>query len=341
MTEEAPVEIHSPTPSEQGILFTEVANSVDVDITPLLTHPDRQRSRKLLESCLREINYLMAPPIQIDQSSQEWQQYVPQPTTESQEISYIGIDNPTRPEDEELPRKLPRKANLDQSPKDEISWDFTPPPPDLDSKTTILDRQSQPRSSAKSAFTQKSEGPRTFQHIHTLRSHLSPVRALVACNSSSTMSDETAFISAGDDSTVKFWRVNRIGPNPKKKGNFDILPQITFRGHTGMVTCLAEAAGSIWSGGSDGGIRGWKVPSPSRDAYGSSGIPTHFCTYDSRRWGCFGVGGTYELYLESCCSWDSATSFSFCCGGYNRQDLGYSNQFPVSITRKFQTWRKG
>jgi striatin 1/3/4 len=160
--------------------------------------------------------------------------------------------------EEELPRKLPRTdvPKLSDAEVPDVSWDFTPPPPDLDSKT-VLERQNHPR---------------TFQHIHTLRSHLSPVRALIACNSASTLSDETAFISAGDDSTVKFWRVSRIGPNPKKKGNFDILPQITFRGHTGIVTCLAESGGNIWSGGSDGGIRGWKVPSPTRDAYGSSGI---------------------------------------------------------------------
>lgn len=170
--------------------------------------------------------------------------------------------------EEELPRKLPRTdvPKVSDAEVPDVSWDFTPPPPDLDSKT-VLERQNHPRSSAKSAFQ-----TRTFQHIHTLRSHLSPVRALIACNSASTLSDETAFVSAGDDSTVKFWRVSRIGPNPKKKGNFDILPQITFRGHTGIVTCLAESGGNIWSGGSDGGIRGWKVPSPTRDAYGSSGI---------------------------------------------------------------------
>jgi striatin 1/3/4 len=80
-------------------------------------------------------------------------------------------------------------------------------------------------------------------------------------------------VSAGDDATVKFWRVGRggvVSPG-KKKGNFDVLPQLTYRGHSGMVTSLAESAGSIWSGGSDGGIRGWKVPSATRDAYGSSG----------------------------------------------------------------------
>ena len=100
------------------------------------------------------------------------------------------------------------------------------------------------------------------------------MRAFIACNSASTLPDETCFISGSDDSLVKVWRVNRTGATPKKKGSFDILPQITFRGHTGIVTCLAESSGYIWSGGSDGGIRGWKVPSPTRDAYGSSSTLT-------------------------------------------------------------------
>jgi len=308
----------SPSPSatsqqtEQGIPRSKgVLTSVDVDITPLLTHPDRQRSRKLLESCLREINYLMTPPtIPIDANQpQDWQkqpqQQQPQQQQQQQpqqyqrdrkppqsgnvsisnfneEITYVGVDNEPPTQDEELPRKLPRKVTLatqsDTQPhnitnKDEVSWDFSPPPPDTDNKpTTILERPPQQRHSAKSVFDKKShDQPRTFQNIHTLRSHLSPVRSLIACNSASTLSDETCFISAGDDSTIKFWRVSRLGSPTKKKGNFDILPQITFRGHTGMVTCLAESLGYIWSGGSDGGIRGWVVPPASRDAYGSSG----------------------------------------------------------------------
>ena len=156
--------------------------------------------------------------------------------------------------------------------KEEVSWDFTPHALDT---TTILERPTQPRHSAQKLFENKIpivREPRLFNHIHTLRSHLSPVRALIACNSAATSPDETCFISGGDDSTIKFWRVNRTGTTAKKKGNFDVLPQITFRGHTGMVTCLAESLGNIWSGGSDGGIRGWKAPSVTRDAYGSSSI---------------------------------------------------------------------
>ena len=287
--------------SEEQLLIT-----VNTDITPLLTHPDRQRSRKLLESCLREINYLMTPPtIPIDQNTnQDWQLRKPPPPTQqqlqqppppprqpdqaqSEEISYVSVDNSEKPsEDEELPRKLPRKVTLatDTPPlhipqTDELSpspsWNFNPP----ESKTTtILGRPIEQRHSAKKLFEKKSLGdPRTFQHIHTLRSHLSSVRALIACNSAATLPDETCFISGGDDSLVKFWRVSRSGNTTngggggkKGKGNFDILPQITFRGHTGMVTCLAESLGNIWSGGSDGGIRGWKVPPATRDAYGSS-----------------------------------------------------------------------
>jgi striatin 1/3/4 len=293
--------------------------SVDTDITPLLTHPDRQRSRKLLESCLREINYLMSSPtIPVNKSTnQEWrQQQYPQQQPQQQQqpqlqpptpqpdqqlsvgvgqseevISYVPVDNNHRsPEDEELPRKLPRKVNLatttaatDTSPltlpkKEEFSWDSASTP--LENKpSTVLERPLQQRHMAKTLFERKSLGePRIFQHVQTLRSHLSPVRTLIACNSAPTLPDETCFISGGDDATIKFWRVSRTGNTTmggggtgvKKKGNFDVLPQITFRGHTGIVTCLAESLGNVWSAGSDGGIRGWKVPSASRDAYGSS-----------------------------------------------------------------------
>jgi WD40 repeat protein len=232
--------------------------------------------------------------IPIDQNANlDWQQYPPHDRKSppqqadlaisnlTEEISYVSVDSESsRPsDDEELPRKLPRKVNLagptetlplSVSKNEQTTWEF--PPPDLEKKATILERPPQPRFSATKVFEKKSVGdPRLFQHIHTLRSHLSPVRALIACNAASTLPDETCFISAGDDSTIKFWRVSRVGNTAKKKGNFDILPQITFRGHTGMITCLAESLGNIWSAGSDGGIRGWKVPSATRDAYGSSG----------------------------------------------------------------------
>jgi hypothetical protein len=238
---------------------------------------------------MREINYLMTPQtIPLDQPpAQEWQAYAQRETRQplpqidpsanlTEELSYVRVENEAsqrQTEDEELPRKLPRKTTLPittPNPKEEISWDFTSPPPETE-KSTILERAPTTRISSKSVFSpHKPNEQRQFQHTHTLRSHLAPVRAFIACNSASTLPDETCFISGGDDSLVKVWRVNRTGATPKKKGSFDILPQITFRGHTGIVTCLAESSGYIWSGGSDGGIRGWKIPSPTRDAYGSS-----------------------------------------------------------------------
>jgi len=273
--------------------MTRAKVSVDTDVTPLISHPERQQSRKMLESCLREVNYLLnSPSIPIRESSpatyltDQREAKPPEPEYEpqrqSEPITYVPVESESsrQSEEEELPRKLPRKVNLlvdDTTPittKEDSSWDFTPPPFDSEtSPSTILERSSHPRFSAKSAFEKKSAGdPRVFHHIHTLRSHLGPVRALIACNSAATLPEETCFISAGDDSTVKFWRVNRTGHTSKKRSNFDVLPQITFRGHTGMITCLAESLGNIWSAGSDCGIRGWKVPAANRDAYGSSGF---------------------------------------------------------------------
>lgn len=274
--------------------------AVDTDISPLLTRPDRQRSRKLLETCLREINYLMTPqqlptsdhqqqgdwaprntttatspqharlppPQQPQSLHPQWQSKLPasfpQPES-SREVNYVAVESDAfRPqEDEELPRKLPKKVLLPTPPPD--PWTEADP-----KISTILERpQTGPRHSARRAFEKRDDGPRTFQHIHTLRSHLAPVRAVIPVNSGHP--DETCFVTAGDDSVIKFWRVGRAGVGGKKRGSFDVLPQITYRGHAGMVTCLAESVGILWSGGSDGGIRGWKVPSPTRDSYGSSG----------------------------------------------------------------------
>ena len=231
--------------------------------------------------------------IPLDQPpAQEWQVYAQreshQPShldrimsSHGEQVSYVEVQSEAaarQTEDEELPRKLPRKVSLPINSPDpplkgstsqgEVTWDFTPP--ETDNKTTILERPTSNRISSKKVFADKKPGDeRSFQHVHTLRSHLSPARALIPCNSSTPLPDETCFISGGDDGQIKFWRVNRKGVTPKK-GNFDILPQITFRGHTGIVTCLAESAGNIWSGGSDGGIRGWKVPLPTRATYGAS-----------------------------------------------------------------------
>ena len=323
--DERPPTPSSTSPLDNGLHFySPNLISVDTDITPLLTDPDRQRSRKLLETCLQEINYLMTPqtipasdqhptvplaewhspqprhPPQHQQQLQQipvlhlqWQPKIPPSTfpqpqpqpahnTDTKEVSYVTVESESfrAPEDEELPRKLPKKISLPtpppepptkKSPPPDDNWDF-PTEPKI---STILERpqNAQLRQSAKQLFEKKSTGPRVFNHIHTLRSHLAPVRAMIPANSAATHPQETCFVTAGDDSLVKFWRVDRNASplTAKKRGNVDVVPQITFRGHAGMVTCLAESAGTIWSGGTDGGIRGWKVPSSTRDSYGSSG----------------------------------------------------------------------
>src|SRR5436305_12956030 len=260
--------------------------AVDIDITPLLTQQDRQRSKKLLESCLREINYLMSQPTSLPPTAihanmndnqpitnQEWNhQREIRPQSQSEEISYIGIDNDPPPQDEELPRKLPKKVPITSEQVTQSQSPSYPPPeqpprPPSPKLHTVLERSPALRSSAKSAFQESpssqifkdfhvtrmrdmpSSQTRTFTNIHTLRSHLLPIRALIPCNTATTLSNKTCFVSAGDESTLKFWRVNNRANhlNPKKKSsNFDILPQIKFRAHPGTLTCLADSGGSIW-----------------------------------------------------------------------------------------------
>lgn len=99
---------------------------------------------------------------------------------------------------------------------------------------------------------------------YTLRSHFDAVRALVFHPT------DPVLITASDDHTLKLWNLHKTVP-AKKSASLDVEPLYTFRSHTGPVLCLAmDSTGShCYSGGLDGMIRCWTLPSANIDPYDS------------------------------------------------------------------------
>ncbi|EMR09265.1 hypothetical protein PNEG_02599 [Pneumocystis murina B123] len=107
-----------------------------------------------------------------------------------------------------------------------------------------------------------------------LKNHLTNIRSVSM--SKNENSGYASMATCGDDGLVKFWR---LPINNKKIRNQDIIPQITYRGHSGIVTnvCIALEANKIFSSGIDSSIRCWKIPEPQRNIY----APIDDCTLPS------------------------------------------------------------
>ncbi|KAN0061128.1 1,2-dihydroxy-3-keto-5-methylthiopentene dioxygenase [Thecaphora frezii] len=97
-----------------------------------------------------------------------------------------------------------------------------------------------------------------------LRSHLDAVRAIAFDYIN------LCLVSASDDNTIKFWKIDAQGFNqPSAKTGADSDPLVTFRGHSAGVTCLAIAKHQrrIYSGSIDSSVRVWQLPDSSTEAY--------------------------------------------------------------------------
>ncbi|KAK2587425.1 hypothetical protein KPH14_003138 [Odynerus spinipes] len=112
--------------------------------------------------------------------------------------------------------------------------------------------------------TTKETFRKTWNAKYTLRSHFDAVRALVFHPT------DPVLITASDDHTLKLWNLHKTVP-AKKSASLDVEPLYTFRSHTGPVLCLAmDSTGSrCYSGGLDGMIRCWTLPSANIDPYDS------------------------------------------------------------------------
>ncbi|GFW68341.1 hypothetical protein TNCV_2263301 [Trichonephila clavipes] len=81
---------------------------------------------------------------------------------------------------------------------------------------------------------------------------------------------EPVLITASEDHTLKLWNLQKTVP-AKKTASLDVEPVYTFRAHIGPVLCLAlsTSGDQCFSGGMDGTIRCWNVPSSLSDPYDS------------------------------------------------------------------------
>ncbi|KAI0637251.1 WD40 repeat-like protein [Trametes polyzona] len=108
------------------------------------------------------------------------------------------------------------------------------------------------------------ESTKVWKAKRTLRNHLDAVRAIAFHPT------ELCLASAGDDSTVKVWRVDLASVTaPASRVPPDIEPQLTLRGHSAAITCLVHSPskGLLYSASMDSSIRVWALPPPSHTTY--------------------------------------------------------------------------
>ncbi|KAK6640649.1 hypothetical protein RUM44_012346 [Polyplax serrata] len=105
---------------------------------------------------------------------------------------------------------------------------------------------------------------KTWNAKYTLRSHFDCVRALAF------HPVEPVLITASEDNTLKLWNLQKT-VFAKKSASLDVEPLYTFRCHTGPVLSVAMSTTGehCYSGGFDGAIHCWTLPSPNVDPYDS------------------------------------------------------------------------
>ncbi|XP_030383762.1 striatin-3 isoform X2 [Scaptodrosophila lebanonensis] len=103
---------------------------------------------------------------------------------------------------------------------------------------------------------------KTWNAKYTLRSHFDGVRSLIF------HPEEPVLITASEDHTLKLWNLQKT-VQAKKSASLDVEPLYTFRAHTGPVLCLgmSSTGDTCYSGGLDGNIECWQLPSPNIDPY--------------------------------------------------------------------------
>ncbi|CDO69008.1 hypothetical protein BN946_scf184834.g15 [Trametes cinnabarina] len=115
-----------------------------------------------------------------------------------------------------------------------------------------------------SSVMSEGESTKVWKAKRTLRNHLDAVRAIAFHPT------ELCLASAGDDSTVKIWRVDLASlTSPSTRATTEVEPQLTLRGHSAAITCLVHSPskGLLYSASMDSSIRIWALPPPYHTTY--------------------------------------------------------------------------
>ncbi|OSD02797.1 WD40 repeat-like protein [Trametes coccinea BRFM310] len=115
-----------------------------------------------------------------------------------------------------------------------------------------------------SSVMSEGESTKVWKAKRTLRNHLDAVRAIAFHPT------ELCLASAGDDNTVKIWRVDLATlTSPSTRATTEVEPQLTLRGHSAAITCLVHSPskGLLYSASLDSSIRIWALPPPYHTTY--------------------------------------------------------------------------
>ncbi|XP_037957321.1 striatin-3 isoform X2 [Teleopsis dalmanni] len=135
---------------------------------------------------------------------------------------------------------------------------------------------------------------KTWNAKYTLRSHFDGVRALIF------HPEEPVLITASEDHTLKLWNLQKT-VQAKKSASLDVEPLYTFRAHTGPVLCLGMSTNgdTCYSGGLDGNIECWQLPSPNIDPYDCYDPSVHSGTLEGHTDSVWGLA-TRHSNIASC-----------------------------------------
>ncbi|KAH8237539.1 hypothetical protein KR038_008822 [Drosophila bunnanda] len=135
---------------------------------------------------------------------------------------------------------------------------------------------------------------KTWNAKYTLRSHFDGVRSLIF------HPEEPVLITASEDHTLKLWNLQKT-VQAKKSASLDVEPLYTFRAHTGPVLCLgmSSTGETCYSGGLDGNIECWQLPSPNIDPYDCYDPNVHSGTLEGHTDAVWGLT-TMQSNIVSC-----------------------------------------
>ncbi|XP_015036023.1 striatin isoform X1 [Drosophila persimilis] len=135
---------------------------------------------------------------------------------------------------------------------------------------------------------------KTWNAKYTLRSHFDGVRSLIF------HPEEPVLITASEDHTLKLWNLQKT-VQAKKSASLDVEPLYTFRAHTGPVLCLGMSTSgeTCYSGGLDGNIECWQLPSPNIDPYDCYDPNVHSSTLEGHTDAVWGLT-TMQNNIVSC-----------------------------------------